>query len=229
VRNGSFREDLYYRLAVITVFTPPLRERKEDIPALVRAFLAETARFSGKTPPKLSWGALDKLLEHDWPGNIRELKNLVTRSMTFAEGRILLAEHIAFGQSRHQVAESEPSPVLPSSHTAGIVTQARPSSTRNPRDRNTERTTPIRGRDDNKRPDETDDPRMRDLNPRQRKAWPTIAESGGTNRAHYQRATGDHISVRTAQYDLQDLVNRGLLIKSGRGPSSRYIVATPSR
>jgi DNA-binding NtrC family response regulator len=225
-RNGTFREDLYYRLAVITITTPPLRDRKEDIPALVRTFLAEEAQSTGKTPHDLSRGALDKLLQYDWPGNIRELKNCITRAMTFTEGQILLADHLVFGQAKplSRDAEAAISPVVP------IPKDASPAALPD-LNSDTEHQPPVA---DGERPRQTKtklrstvsgDLRGHDLNPRQKKAWPSIVASGGTNRALYQSALGEDVSVRTAQYDLQDMVNKGLLVKTGKGPSSRYVIA----
>ena len=70
-RQGSFRDDLYYRLAVVSIHLPPLRERREDIPALCEVFLERAARTG---PPKqLSAAALELVLAHPWPGNVREL------------------------------------------------------------------------------------------------------------------------------------------------------------
>jgi DNA-binding NtrC family response regulator len=224
-RNGTFREDLYYRLAVITIATPPLRERKEDIPALVRTFLSEAASSAGKTPPKLSWGALDKLLQHDWPGNIRELKNTVTRAMAFAGGRLLLAEHMVFGQGWPQPSETT-APTAPNSvPIAEAISAVRDAMSQKSRDTQSERKKGSQTGQKSKHLDETDDPRTRNLNHRQKKVWPSIVASGGTNRALYQSALGEEISVRTAQYDLQDMVNKGLLTKTGKGPSSRYVIS----
>ena len=224
-RSGAFREDLYYRLAVITITTPPLRDRKEDIPALVRTFLADEARRTGKNPPDLSRGALDKLLQYDWPGNIRELKNCITRAMTFAEGRILMADHLVFGQAKPVSADSEalaapmppvskdPNPPALSAPTP--QTETPPSAAHGARPRQA----PPKSR-----MAMPDDPETIGLNLRQKKVWPSIVASGGTNRALYQSALGEEISVRTAQYDLQDMVSKGLLTKTGKGPSSRYVI-----
>jgi DNA-binding NtrC family response regulator len=222
-KNGSFREDLYYRLAVITITTPPLRKRKEDIPALVQSFLAEESRSNGRKLPDLSRGALDKLLQYDWPGNIRELKNCITRAMTFAEGQILLAEHIVLDQPKNQTSDNEPgtsvSPQLPPHQPPLYAPESEDDSRRQTNLERVPHPGPrSRGADQDSR-------RTPDLNPRQKKAWPAIVAAGGTNRAFYQSITGEEISVRTAQYDLQDMVNKGVLIKTGKGPSSRYVLA----
>lgn len=93
----DFRNDLYYRLAVITIETPPLRAHKDDIRLLLVHFLNEKAREYGfDSAPALSHGALEKLLAHDWPGNVRELRNILTRALTFCDGKIILAEDLKF-------------------------------------------------------------------------------------------------------------------------------------
>jgi transcriptional regulator with PAS, ATPase and Fis domain len=81
--GGRFREDLYYRLAVVELTVPPLRDRKEDVPVLVEHFLA--AQEPKRTLTDLPAHALDLLKAHDWPGNVRELKNMVTRLTLFPE------------------------------------------------------------------------------------------------------------------------------------------------
>jgi len=92
-RAGRFREDLYYRLNVLHIRLPPLRERPEDIPALVTAFLAQTAALSGAAAPAVTPEALRALSLHPWRGNARELKNVLERASILAdEGRIDLAQ-----------------------------------------------------------------------------------------------------------------------------------------
>jgi two-component system, NtrC family, response regulator HydG len=86
VRQGRFRHDLYYRLNVITIKLPPLRERPEDIPVLAREFLDRFAREFGAPVRGLSPGALEALVRHRWPGNVRELENTMERAVAVAEG-----------------------------------------------------------------------------------------------------------------------------------------------
>jgi transcriptional regulator with PAS, ATPase and Fis domain len=81
VRGGRFREDLFYRLNVITLTIPPLRQRREDILALARRFLSELARETNRRVLGFSPAAEEALLEHSWPGNVRELRNVVERSL----------------------------------------------------------------------------------------------------------------------------------------------------
>jgi two-component system nitrogen regulation response regulator NtrX len=85
-REGKFREDLFYRLNVVPVTVPPLRERPSDIPLLIEHFLRETAAELGQSPKKLSRAAMDRLREYAWPGNVRELKNLVERIVILSAG-----------------------------------------------------------------------------------------------------------------------------------------------
>jgi DNA-binding NtrC family response regulator len=87
VRAGRFREDLYYRLRVVTIEMAPLRERKEDIPLLVEQFLREFNRAHGRRVSGMNRGALERLMAYHWPGNVRELKNAVEGMVVFAEGR----------------------------------------------------------------------------------------------------------------------------------------------
>ncbi len=95
VDAGRFREDLYHRLAVITIHVPPLRERKDDIPILVEHFL-QKHRFTDASPPaRISEDALQRLVTYDWPGNVRELEHTVERAVVLARGGVITAEHLA--------------------------------------------------------------------------------------------------------------------------------------
>jgi transcriptional regulator with PAS, ATPase and Fis domain len=87
VAVGHFREDLYYRLRVVEIPMPPLRDRKEDVPLLVEQFLREFNRAHARKVTGIGKSALDRLLAHDWPGNVRELRNAVEGMVVFAEGK----------------------------------------------------------------------------------------------------------------------------------------------
>jgi transcriptional regulator with GAF, ATPase, and Fis domain len=90
LKNGSFRRDLYYRLAVFPVFIPPLRERKDDIPALADHFMARKSKEMGlPSMPRLAPGAVEKLMEYNWPGNVRELNNVIERALIVNKGKPL--------------------------------------------------------------------------------------------------------------------------------------------
>ncbi|GAB6165414.1 sigma 54-interacting transcriptional regulator [Thermostilla marina] len=93
VEAGRFRQDLYYRLAVLPLVVPPLRERKEDIPLLVDHFLDRSAARLGKRV-ELDDGALELLMEYDWPGNVRELENIVTRAAVMAVAESIGADQL---------------------------------------------------------------------------------------------------------------------------------------
>jgi len=86
VREGSFREDLFYRLNVFPIHVPPLRERKEDIPLLAHAFRLRFAEENGVTAPPLLGETLQRMMVHDWPGNVRELENVIERSLILHSG-----------------------------------------------------------------------------------------------------------------------------------------------
>ncbi|BDG08030.1 sigma-54-dependent transcriptional regulator [Anaeromyxobacter paludicola] len=94
VKTGKFREDLYYRLNVVAVTLPPLRQRKGDIPALVTHFVEKYAKAYGKDIRDLAPGTLNALLSHDWPGNVRELENVVERAVVLCKSSQLTADDL---------------------------------------------------------------------------------------------------------------------------------------
>ena len=94
---GKFREDLYYRLNVVLISLPPLRERREDIPLLVQRFLSRSEK-----PVTIRQDSLDRILSYDWPGNVRELENVVTRAIVLAPGGVITPECIQFADRRPQ-------------------------------------------------------------------------------------------------------------------------------
>ena len=95
VRKGSFREDLYYRLNVMTVKIPPLCERTEDIPILCKHFIGRFNEILDKDISGLAPDAMARLLEYHWPGNVRQLENVIERAMVIADDSLLLPEHFA--------------------------------------------------------------------------------------------------------------------------------------
>ena len=211
--EGAFRGDLYYRLAVITIQTPPLRERKEDIPALVAHFMAVASAGQNRPVPRVSRGALARLVAHDWPGNVRELKNTVTRALAFCDGKLILERDILLD------APASPADSLPAD-TQGAEASAPLHSGRNAAGIQEEASDPARF---------TGRPavRMR-LNARQQAMWERLQALGSVSRQEYEQMVGSGISMRTAQYDLQQLVRCGLLRKEGRGPAQRYLVTRAS-
>jgi transcriptional regulator with PAS, ATPase and Fis domain len=94
LEEGTFREDLYYRLNVVAIDIPPLRDRKEDIPALADFFLERYAKESSKTVTSITPSAMKKLTDYHWPGNVRELQNIIERGVTLSTGTTLDAADI---------------------------------------------------------------------------------------------------------------------------------------
>src|SRR5208282_3162964 len=107
VAARRFREDLYFRLRVIPIFLPPLRERREDIPELVNYFIARAARDMGAKVGAASREAMEMLMGYSWPGNVRELENCVLRSALLAPGNIIRPEDISFGKSGNKSVNPE--------------------------------------------------------------------------------------------------------------------------
>jgi len=107
VAEGRFRKDLYYRLNVVTIVVPPLRDRPEDIPKLIAHFVRRM-RADGVASPRLSGRALDRLIAYPWPGNVRELENTIERLALFSRGRTIEAEDLPerFRETKPKVEES---------------------------------------------------------------------------------------------------------------------------
>lgn len=101
MKEGRFREDLYYRLKIITIDIPPLRERKEDISELVQHFLEQRSSSKGLITEQ----ALEKLKNYPWPGNIRELENTIQRALILSKGTVITDAHIVFDTESHAAPE----------------------------------------------------------------------------------------------------------------------------
>jgi DNA-binding NtrC family response regulator len=184
IQRGQFREDLYFRLKVISIHTLPLREQKENIPVLAQHFLKLQERLAGRSGMGLSKGALSKLMRYDWPGNVRELQNCITRAVVMAERPVIQAEDIPLdvGDWDGDAGGS----ILPASGSAADAVE---------------------------------------LNDRQRRAWTAILDQGRITRSRYQEIIGGNLPTRTAIYDLQDLVSKGILKKTGKGPATHYVLS----
>jgi nitrogen regulation protein NR(I) len=96
ISNGKFREDLYYRLNVVTLTIPPLRERKEDIPELFSYFLKKFNRELKKEIAGITPSAMEKIISYGWPGNVRQLENVLKRAMVLCQGEWILEDHLLF-------------------------------------------------------------------------------------------------------------------------------------
>jgi len=94
IAGGAFREDLYYRLNVFSIFVPPLRERKPDVMALADHFLEKYAREHGKNIRRISTPAIDMLMSYHWPGNVRELENTIERAVLVCDGNVIHGHHL---------------------------------------------------------------------------------------------------------------------------------------
>ena len=105
VEQSKFRDDLYYRLNVINIHMPPLRDRKEDIPSLVEHFLAKHRYSATAQPAAISEEAIRRLMEYNWPGNVRELENVIERAVVLSRGQIITSRELPFGD--HDAVEGE--------------------------------------------------------------------------------------------------------------------------
>lgn len=110
VIQGKFREDLYYRLNVVHIHLPPLRERKEDIPLLAQYFLEKYSRELGKDVRSISSYALDVLMSYPFPGNVRELENIIERSVALENSNIILPESLVLSEHKKEYKENRVNP-----------------------------------------------------------------------------------------------------------------------
>jgi two-component system response regulator AtoC len=113
VNRRGFREDLYFRLRVITIDIPPLRERKEDIPLLVEYFVNRINRGLHKSVTKIPRSVMDSLIKHDWPGNVRELENVLTRAILLTKGKVLLHDCVTDSLRKDAFMNEENFQVVP--------------------------------------------------------------------------------------------------------------------
>jgi DNA-binding NtrC family response regulator len=221
IREGRFREDLYFRLKVITVYSPPLREHAESIPALTRHYLRQVEQMVGRRGLGVSRGAMEKLRGYHWPGNIRELVNAITRAAVMAESDVIQATDIRLEQE-----------AVPETEEAALAVAEEAVFVLGPLDEQSP--APARSGPEEPAPEAPPAPRgparapareaASRLNERQRKAYPEILRRGEISRQAYQDLVGGGLPARTAIYDLQDMVKKGLLVKTGRGPATRYLV-----
>ncbi len=128
LEQGTFREDLYYRLNVLPMNIPSLRERKEDIPFLAAYFVKKLGKDSGSTVESISEEAIERLMQYHWPGNVRELENVIERSMVLASGKVLEASGIRLdSESRVRAAEGDaflPAGMTLEQHEQAIIREA---------------------------------------------------------------------------------------------------------
>ncbi|MBC8216887.1 MAG: sigma-54-dependent Fis family transcriptional regulator, partial [Planctomycetes bacterium] len=106
IKEGVFREDLYYRINVFPIYLPPLRERKDDIMLLADHFLERLAAENNKDISRISTPAIEMLTRYHWPGNIRELENCIERAVLLCDGEVIRSEHLP--PSLQMVKKTEP-------------------------------------------------------------------------------------------------------------------------
>jgi Nif-specific regulatory protein len=116
VAEGTFREDLYYRLNVFTITLPPLRDRRGDVPALVEYFLEKFSAEHRRKARRASSGVIHALSQYSWPGNVRELENAVERAVVACEGSLIEERHLP----RTIVSTAEPPPDRPATLAAAV-------------------------------------------------------------------------------------------------------------
>ncbi|WP_169728934.1 sigma 54-interacting transcriptional regulator [Desulfatirhabdium butyrativorans] len=196
IERGVFREDLYFRLNVISITTPPLRDRIDDIPALVHLFLLESMREMGKRNVGISRGAMERLKNYRWPGNVRELKNCITRAVAMVDSDVLQTQDIRLEpiDDVSYLEETDPLNVFNQKKKLPDSSKTTPKNISS-----------------------------RKLNKRQQIALPIIQKKGRISRSEYQKIIGNSTPPRTAQYDLNDLTQKGFLEKVGKGPATRYV------
>ncbi|MCG8687073.1 MAG: sigma 54-interacting transcriptional regulator [Desulfobacterales bacterium] len=123
VKEGKFREDLYYRLKVFPIHVPPLRDRKTDIPLLVHHFCNRLSAETGKDIQKVSPKAMQLLLDHPWPGNVRELENAIEHAFVLCTGRTILPDHLPLEIRETAFLQHEPKTVMPQIRVRSSLTK----------------------------------------------------------------------------------------------------------
>lgn len=113
VKNGTFRDDLYYRLNVIPIRIPPLRNRKEDLPILTKHFIEKYSREFGKEVKRISAYAMELLMEYEFPGNVRELENIIERSVALETSNIILPENLVISKEQQHAKGFTMEPEIP--------------------------------------------------------------------------------------------------------------------
>jgi len=186
VEAGRFREDLYYRLNVMPINVPPLRQRREDIVPLARALLARTAERSHQSVPAINAAACARLMEHHWPGNIRELDNVMQRAMILHQGDGIHLDDLVFEQMTPAVSAAVP---------AGIQAASREEAFLHEEDEDDEQGTESLGGD---------------LKDHERRLILTALEEGRGSRKFAAEKLG--ISPRTLRYKLARLRDAGVAV-----------------
>ena len=122
ISENKFREDLFYRLNVISIHVPPLRERKEDIPLLVNAFIRRYCLEMNKERVNIAPSALNMLMAYEWPGNVRELENVIERALVIGKSKEIVTDDLPFTRKELAVGEAPKSlKAMEKMHIKGIL------------------------------------------------------------------------------------------------------------
>lgn len=213
ISAGRFREDLYYRLKIINIHIPPLREHSDNISILAFHFLHQAGDMINKKDLGLSKGALEKLNDYHWPGNIRELKNCITRAAVMAEEETIY--------SRDIILEQQPAPDQETREESGKQQKTEPANA----EKDAERSGPggrEKGEDEDRKKFGKTMRLPEGINIRQKNTLLYLKKNEYITRRKYQELNNG-LSPRTANHDLQDLVKREILQKQGRGPAVKYL------
>jgi two-component system, response regulator FlrC len=202
VHRGHFRSDLYYRLNVFPIVLPPLRERPEDVPELASFLLAEASRALGRPAPRLDDAALEALKALPYPGNVRELRNVIERALVRCRGPVLGAAHLRLEVVRAVAPSSTPSPA-----SAGQPPQARDPAPDRYRDQGSTSTAPNASTSTSTFPGSL----PLDLGDLERIAIAEALRRVGGNRTHAARLLG--IGLRTLRNKLRVYRGAGLSIE----------------
>lgn len=200
MEEERFRSDLYFRLKVVTLSVPPLRERREDLPGLVETFVRQFNDESGRPAKTISTATLDMLHGYSWPGNVRELRNVLQRALLMTEGDLVLPAALEFEKTRGEPPrgpESRPHPAL-----AGVSSgESKEVGSR------------------------TGMPSGDGLNERQRLLLATLAIGHSIRSKDYFALVS--VPERTGLRDLADLVERGVIVREGRRKAATYRLPDP--
>ncbi len=187
IEKGTFREDLYFRLNVLSVVVPPLRARREDIPPLAARFLESAAARHGSGPSGFAPEALDFLFRHPFAGNVRELRNMVERAVVSARGPLVTVKDLSFGEERE-----------------GLRLGTRPAMA----------------------DPEAKAPPAPEITDRPGRLLAALRARGSLTNREWCEASG--VSPRTGLRDFEELMERGLVARTGKRRSATYRLTSPS-
>ena len=219
VEDGTFREDLYYRLQGMVVTVPPLRERKEEIPQLVERFREEAVAAGNTRVKGFSADAMDELFLRDWPGNVRELRNMVFRAMVLAGGDLVQRTEL---MGQFPAARSDTGVETPRRDVVPMPLEVPEPIDAIPPDSGSARPSAA---DDDSAPIDAIAPK--ELQGRLRLAFNLIRQRGSLSTPEYVQLAG--VSPRTGLRDMNDLVATGLIRRTGKRRGARYRLDEPAK